>query len=371
MEVIERKYTVVSTYPENGSKNIGDALITLATVDAIRRVKGEVDVDVVYREELWDKVKTGILESDAVVFACLAIRKDMDVVYPFLENILNSNAPVGVVAAGTSLNMSLDRLYDNAISGKSLKLLKELNDRVLFWTNRGWLTQGFCDYYDLNKACFSGDIAFSDPRYENISFEKKYEIKNIAISDPHYADRYINSFFYLLERVKGEFAGAQIDVLMHGVNLVIEKACENAGVNVNKIYLNKETGLDAYSEYDMHVGYRVHAHVSSLLRRKVSYLLEQDGRGADYGCSLNARCSCPSWVKENSESCCFDIFINKLKKRLLPRYSGVQQVSESAVDVLLAIIKGDLQNGFEKFSAINDQIPLFNEMCLNALKKLP
>lgn len=46
-----KKYTIISTYPEEGSKNIGDKLIEEATKRAIRRVKGDAEFRTAWREE--------------------------------------------------------------------------------------------------------------------------------------------------------------------------------------------------------------------------------------------------------------------------------------------------------------------------------
>jgi hypothetical protein len=365
-----KKYTIISTFPENGTQNIGDQLITSSTMEAIRAVKGgEVNFNIVWREAEWDKVKDSILDSDAVIFACLALREDMaNKEYPYLQNLLESGIPLGVIAAGTSLNVatSSDNLY-NGFTESAVESLHDLNKKAIFFTTRGYISQAFCVENKLDKVTHSGDIAFFDPRFFDRKFQLKENIKSIAISDPHYGGVFLNSLKTLLLGLKKVFPSAELVVLRHGINQAVENFCKENGFAFRDIYLDKNLGLDIYDQFDLHVGYRVHAHVSALKRRKPSYLLEQDGRGCDYGLTLNRRTTVSSFITQKSE-------VKTYKRyRLIStqKVNKVNLVSLFPVYQILAMVEQDAQTGFQKFLGLEDQIKLFNNLCLDALKKLP
>src|SRR5690606_19574254 len=109
---MRKKYVIVSTYPAHGSKNIGDYLIVASTIEAIKQVKGDnVDFHEIWREDSWYNVKEIILSSDAVIFACLAVRKDLARVYPYLAEVINSGIPFGIIAAGTRLPVLGENIF--------------------------------------------------------------------------------------------------------------------------------------------------------------------------------------------------------------------------------------------------------------------
>ncbi|WZL88719.1 polysaccharide pyruvyl transferase family protein [Salinimicrobium sp. 3283s] len=363
-------YTIISTYPEEGSKNIGDGLITATTIDAIKTVKGENnDIQIVWRGARWEEVKEKILKSDAIIFACLAIRKNMEIyTYPYFEQLLNTNIPLGVIASGTAVDIfNNDKNIFTDFPKTSLEYLKKLNDNALFFTTRGYLTQSFCRYHQLDKVTFSGDIAFFDNRFSNRIFKPVNNIKTIAISDPHKSSIYLKSVDKLVRGLGKLYPKAKLIFMLHGLNAELEKYCKKENLTVKKIYLDKDNGLDTYDDIDLHVGYRVHAHVSSLKRRIPSYLLEQDGRGCDYGLTINKKISVANYTYYK-----IPITIKNLLRHLLDKeFEKNFFVSVNPVNQLLALIEEDRNSNFSKFLNLEDQILDFNKLCIQALKKLP
>ncbi len=365
------KYTIISTYPENGSKNIGDALISQATINAIRLIKGkDCTFQVVWRAENWEDVKEKILDSDAVIFACFAIRKNINnKIYPFLQKLLESEIPLGIIAAGTSLNMH--NLKNNIFTGftvNDLDYLNKLNQKTLFFTTRGYLSQSFCKFHGNDNVTHSGDIAFFDPRFTRRKFELKKELKKIAISDPHNSHLYLDSVIALIKGLKNMFPKAELVLMLHGLNPIIENYCNRINLKYEKIYLDKDNGLDIYDTVDLHVGFRVHAHVSALNRRIPSYLLEQDGRGCDYGLTIEKKISVSSFSLNKSIHCSIR---NVIRLILGKKLGGGLFVPINPVHQILSMIVEDANAEFIKFKGLDKQILQFNEMCLSALKKLP
>ncbi|MGF1703693.1 hypothetical protein L4D09_25695, partial [Photobacterium makurazakiensis] len=182
-----KKYTIISTYPAEGSKNIGDQLITSSLIDAIVKLKGSnVVLETVWREDAWENVERAILDSDAIIFACLAIRPDFaKKQYPYIKEVLKTNIPIFVVSAGTALivNKEGSSIFDY-VSDDSRSVLLELDNKAISFTTRGALTQGFCESIGMVNCKFSGDIAFfSSVEGNENKFDYNTEINNIVVSD--------------------------------------------------------------------------------------------------------------------------------------------------------------------------------------------
>ena len=62
-------------------------------------------------------------------------------------------------------------------------------------------------------------------------------------------------------------------------------ALKEIGVKVHDISYGVD-GFKIYDDCDLHLGYRVHAHIYNLSKRNISVLLEEDGRGAGANSAL-------------------------------------------------------------------------------------
>ena len=350
------KVCIITTYPEHGTKNIGDQLITLRTCEYIKSVFGEgVGISLVWRAEDWANASKVILESDLVVFACLAIRKKMtEVEYPYLWKVLNSGKPFVVLAAGTSLSPTSENGGYSAISSDSLKALRKINENAVTFTTRGVLSQGFCKHHGLDKAVFAGDIAFYDKRFFGLKFPKACAVKKIAISDPHGGLLYWRPLKFLVDDLSQVFPGAEIKFFMHGENASLLERLRQEGYECVEIYRDKDHGLEGYDDIDLHVGFRVHGHVSALARRKPSYLLEQDGRGCDYGLTFNANISVPCYMAGDRVG----LIANLLSKRLGVGLPRLGPGSYPAIKIM-SMIREDASSDFSKFELMERQLLSF------------
>lgn len=366
-----KTYTIISTFPEKGSENIGDSLITKTTKRAIQDIETKpVDFNIVWREADFSEIQKKVSSSDVIIFACLAIRHNMEAVYPYAEKILKLDIPVGVLAAGTKTlpGQVTKDLYD--IKESDVRLIKDIAKTSIFFGTRDLLTQDFCEHHDIESAEFTGDIAFFDERYREAKFSPPESVQRIAVSDPHYSKAYKPGFKYLLKRLKNQFPDAAIEVFIHGRNPTIVEAAKSNDAKVRQIY-KKADGLDEYGDIDLHVGFRVHGHVSALVRRIPSYLLEQDGRGCGYGLALERKTSVP----------CFRYAVNRVFtwKSILKFLLGAEDtpvaysaghVPKNAIDQIMAIVIEDSRNKFKRFNRMEDQILHFNDCCISQLDQV-
>lgn len=353
---MNRKIVIVSTYPEYGSKNIGDMLITNKLKELISEF-GDFDITVVWRAAPWDSVKKVILSADHVFFACLAIRPFMHKnEYPYLEKVIDNEINFSVISAGTALPINTPNRISDSLGKFTVELLRRVNNKATVKTTRGALSQEACRLFGLDQFEFSGDIAFYNPLYSDMKFEEGKSIRKIVISDPHQSGMYLNSFKTLYFGLLELFPESEIVVAQHGVNEDIDSLCKSEGIESIKIYESPDGGLDVYNDADLHVGFRVHAHVSALSRRIYSYLLEQDGRGCDYGLTINQKISIPN----------YPILVPSLgiksvvKKLVKGEFIYSSYVPVSPAEQLIALIRADREFSFRKFIGLEEQIELFN-----------
>lgn len=362
-----KKFVIVSTYPEQGSKNVGDQLITTCLKSLVLDKVSVAEFSVIWRAESWDNVKSAVLAADHVFFACLALRPYMHKKeYPYLKELVGSGIPFSVIAAGTGLQVEENIDIYSTFSPESIALLKDVNDKAVVFTTRGAISQDFCLKIGLDKAVFSGDVAFYDKRFDDLRFEKGFECKKIVVSDPHRPLCYLEPMKVLICGLRDLFPGAEIIVAQHGVNRTVDDYCAKNSIKTEKIYEDRFSGLKIYDEADIHVGFRIHAHVSALKRRKYSYLLEQDGRGCDYGVSINKKISVSNFLTSRSLVYSFKNLVKLLIGRPLA-YKRLASVSSAYQ--LLSMIRQDSESEFQKFVGLENQILEFNHLNQGAIEK--
>jgi len=362
-----KNIVIIGTYPEYGSKNIGDQLITNALCEIVKSQINDARIKIVWRAESWGKVESCLVNADHVFFACLAIRPFMHKKeYPYLERLVDSGVPFSVIASGTDLPVTSFGGVFSGFSGESISLLKKINSKATVLTTRGVLTQEFCNHHGLSNFKFSGDVAFYDSRFSNRSFRYNNEIRRVVISDPHRSDVYLDSLSALYKGMRSLFPSASILIAQHGIDERLVKFCTERDMRLIKIYNERDSGLDIYDEVDIHVGFRVHAHVSALKRRVYSYLLEQDGRGCDYGLTMRRKISIPNYfgakhsVVWRSASSLF------LGRSLRNKFCAASSVP---AEEMIALIRNDASDGFEKFLGLEKEIEVFNENSISSVKE--
>lgn len=341
------KICLVSTYPEHKSRNVGDRLITVTTERLIRDVCGvDVGFTRVFCGSGWDDIKATVLAADFVLFACLSARRRMEAIYPAGLEIIRSGVPFGAIASGTSANMNATTISAaTEFTDSSLAFLREFDRKAQFFTSRGVISQYLLRDAGCENVRFGGDVCFYDPRFDARVFRPVERVRRIAVSDPHHSIRYRKSFATLCHGLRRLFPKAEIDLLMHSKNWVIEQLAADLSLPVRKLFVSPEGALDLYDDYDLHVGYRVHGHVSALKRRKPSYLLEQDGRGADYSLTLDRNISAPHYMKLKDRKPRYRFMANFLRNEPI-----------EAIQKMLLILAADQSNGFAKFANLEEQL---------------
>lgn len=366
------KIGIITTYPEKGSKNIGDYLITNSTELAIQALVGCCQFERFFRADTWDRVDQGLSAVDHIVIACMAIREQgmFTRIYPYAEQLIGLSIPYSVLSAGTELAQVGRDCYAWRGSIQERRLLEKFLEGASGVSSRGLLTHRFLALLGIDSP-FLGDIAFYDPRYLERKFTAVRSIRKIAISDPHYWLRYYRPMMGLMAGLQTMFPEAKIEFLLHGKS-GIRRQLDRTGIAYRPIYEQPSDGLDVYDEFDLHVGFRVHGHVSALKRCKPSYLLEQDGRGADYGSSIPVNCSVPFF---QSAAPWRQRMIKTVEYLRLQRSLSHNASLPGSIFRVLAMIDEHRKDGFQNFLGLERKIQEMNrsnleflQLCLGDLK---
>ena len=111
-----------------------------------------------------------------------------------------------------------------------------------------------------------------------------WNLKKICISDPANPKNYY-LVKTLIEKMHELFSQAKITFVFHRAvqsDMEVElgkKLLEYEYVDVKRLSSSVES-FSLYNRCDLHIGFRVHAHIYNLSQRKKSILIEEDGRGA-------------------------------------------------------------------------------------------
>ncbi len=103
--------------------------------------------------------------------------------------------------------------------------------------------------------------------------------------------------------------------------------------------------LDFYDECNLHVGYRVHAHLRFLSQRKPSLLIEEDGRGAGTSDALGVQ-GVPAFRPDH---------LGRLRLAA-GGYASPYRVDDRVSDIVARRLGQDIDSGFARFAKLANTI---------------
>lgn len=274
-------------------KNVGDYLIG----DRARKlVKAFVDPEAINMDRLTlTEADLPQLNKARAILLCggPALRDDaVPKVYPgVLEKVDVPMLTMGVGWSGQPMGHPEQFKFND----RSEAFIRKIHDRVPYTTVRDDITQSIMERYGFNTK-MSGCPAWYDLRNVEKDFEFRSDIKSLVFSTPAVpsieslkvmravAKRFPNATKYCcfhrgilpdkLTTLKAGFGYSTTAALAVALGYKVV----DAAYDLSKI--------DFYDDLDMHIGYRVHAHIYFLSRRAPSFLINEDGRGQGQAKSL-------------------------------------------------------------------------------------
>ena len=299
-------YTVLTTSPPYGSRNVGDELIELCTKAIITQEKGDEDFITIFREESLEDRLDEINRSKAILMPGFAIR-DMPLypnTYRLVDNLKRIKVPL--VPIGANWNVYPGDRHSRSLlhySEQTVSFLKHVASQNAFFSCREYFTVDILKKYDIQNAIMTGDPAIY--KLDCLGKEmKRPSVINKVVFTPPVSGYYISQARQVMAMLAGLFPEAEKYCCMHLLDLDTalseksEKSAsmtpEVAGKNRQIRKLGKELGfqicelagdvknLEMYETCDLHVGYECHAHNYFLSCRIPSVLIAEDARGIGF-----------------------------------------------------------------------------------------
>jgi hypothetical protein len=290
-----------------GKNNAGDFLIKYRAFNLFKELREDREIiDFNEWEEIDDKRLKIINNSKALIL--LGGPGILPYMYPNVyklrENLDDIKVPIIMMGLGWK---DIQGEWQNTYNYKFSTLSKKLLDRV---KNDGFISS-VRGYHTLNSLEFQGYDNFlmtGCPAYYDTNFIGK-EIENLKIEKVAFSlgVSFISSLSMeqqmkdLILQLKQKFIDKTFEVVFH--HSLDKQKIQNAYGNQHNKHLNKhidftkwlsengiqyvdisgsaENLINYYSNIDLHIGYRVHAHIFMNSISKLSILISEDGRAKE------------------------------------------------------------------------------------------
>lgn len=264
-------------------KNAGDFLIAKRAKELIESVAPSAEITVISRSKIIERLQE-INSCNVIAFSGGPIYLNDINNYLNVEDI-NSllKKPVMIIGGGWNGISGFSQVpYKYEFEKKTRDFFQRVdNDYGL--ACRDVYTIRTLKKENYHNIFLTGCPAWYDIRFVNLlDFRnKEREIQSITISDPALKG-HIPLVEELIYYLKTKYPKAEITMVFHrGIDLDSQLYSYLKKNNVDmKDISNNCSGFAIYDNCDLHIGFRVHAHIYNLSMRNKSILIEEDGRGA-------------------------------------------------------------------------------------------
>lgn len=274
-------------------KNAGDYLIG-ARGRALLKEFVDADITDLNRFTL-DRSDIDTMNRARAVMLCGGPAYKTDIfpnVYPeFLTELKVPVIPMGLGWSGRPFGHP----EQFAFSDTSQRILQTIHDRIRVSSCRDHMTQGILNRYGFNNL-MTGCPAWYDLETIEQDFAFNPDIRRVVFTTPANASaeslrilRLVAKRFPKAEKICSFHRGILPDRYTTWRKSMRYTATAAYATALGYKVVDTSYGLekiDFYKECDLHIGYRVHAHIFFLARRKPSFLINEDGRGQGQARSL-------------------------------------------------------------------------------------
>lgn len=278
-------------------KNAGDFLIVERSEQLLRYVYPTAEIIKFERRKSLDAELGKINNSNCLVVAGgpAYVRTVYPDVLPLVSDLNKIKVPIFALGLGwQGITAGTDVIYRYRFTQQSIKFLHRLENDGYSLGCRDLLSQQILRNAGIRNTRMTGCVAWHNLPYVNQTElrSSKKTVQKICISDP--AD--IANFdmaYILVKYLQNRYPYAKVIFIFHrgtGADLntgqkegmlisQLKHKIESLGVLCEDIAYSSN-GFHKYDDCDLHIGFRVHAHIYNLSIRNRSVLIEEDSRGA-------------------------------------------------------------------------------------------
>ncbi|UOR11317.1 polysaccharide pyruvyl transferase family protein [Halobacillus amylolyticus] len=294
------KYFIALT---GAKKNVGDFLITDRAIALLRNIAPEYEFIIKPHWEKLDDIELVNNSEGVIILGGPGFQMNMyPDVYKLVKDLKNIKVPIhtlGVGWKGVPGDKTTEKLYQFTSSAK--QMLDKMNDTFAGMSCRDHQTERTLRNNGYKNVTMTGCPVWYDLDSIGKEFVAPKEIKRIVYT-PAQDEAFSDQSIEVLKFLKNRYSASDIIVSFHrGIGEVdqytpendarntakLEDAAKKMGLQVADVSFDA-TKLSFYDECDLHIGYRVHAHIYFLSKRLPSILLHEDGRGNGVSEALNS-----------------------------------------------------------------------------------
>ena len=271
--------------------NAGDFLIVDRTIKLLKNIYPECTIKIYERRKKLDNYIAEINKTDALVFA--GGPAYMPSVYPdeipLIDDLDKITTKIITIGLGWYGKNTTDEFMNTAyvFTTETKKLFDRISKDSNNLSCRDWYSVKALQINAFENALMTGCPAWYNLDYVNkLTLRENINIpfKKICISDPANSKN-INQSLALVKYLKEKYKDVKLYFVFHRIDKNdnkyngLQKQLKEMDINIVDITGSSE-GFKIYDDCDLHIGYRVHAHIYNLSNRNLSILIEEDGRGA-------------------------------------------------------------------------------------------
>lgn len=276
-------YVILTTYPAHASGNVGDLLITHSAIQMLKALKPSCEVVCFFRGEQLTSRLGLINRARAIIMPGFAVRNELyPKTYQFTDQLGDIKVPIIPLGAGwKSFPGDEADLAAFVYPDETKDFLQFLSRQVSRFACRDDFTYKAFASHGIENCLLTGDCAWYDLPSLGRPMKQPDDVKRLVFTTPH--DKLFKGQAKALASLLARrFPKAQRICVYHGVplphELEIGRRAKDYGFN--SVYASHDVAnIEFYKDCDLHIGYRLHAHLAFLRKRVPSILMCEDGRG--------------------------------------------------------------------------------------------
>lgn len=345
-------YVLLTTWPQGGSGNVGDKLITESAKDFIERETGDGEFRQFFREEDLNPHLEVINQSNGVLMPGFALREPLcPDTYHLVDDLSKIEVPIIPLGSGWKsypgdFNDNQQKLY----SEETVRTIKEIANQISHFGCREYYTKRILKRHGIRNASMVGDCAWYDIDSFGTEMHRPSQIDDLVFTTPH-SGHYEDQAIKMVNMLAEIFPGATLYCSFHSEPTPHEErirtAAESRGFDIITA-ANDLSKIEFYANADLHVGYRVHGHIAFLRKRRPSVLLSEDGRGIGFSETFGHK-TFPAFTRRLTQSVYKDMPSGRSLERVVERKKAASSILVEEVEQYL---REEMRSGFRRLQHI-------------------